>query len=453
MYCMRRISAAILFGTLIGGPGVCAYAQNNLNSAHLKRAVSILDSTKDQDGLVGAVRRVKTESAKLELKDGRAIEGPLELVELTTYGIKGNRTENTSYPINGSMVGKEEYKYDEKGNIVEMTLRDERGTILSKEAYDYEFDKIGNWTKMTTNLIVFQNGQVKHEPIEVTYRTLTYYFDDSVSKIVDAPVTAAKINADLPAATNPSSLLDTVNSKSDPAISARTASISLTVGADPPALVKKEKPPEIKPKVTSRNTEASPTPVVTAAANEARPVTYSKVADSNVAETTDENKNANAAASAYEYYKSGRDRFAEGDFKAAVAAYLQSLKIEPASPEVQLNLGLTYLKLEKDKDAVKAFKEAVKLNPDLAEAQYGLGIASFRISRIRDAADAFKKATELVPTMAKAHYGLALCYQELGEQALLLQEVRTLESLDHNLAKKLSQAFPQLTSCRFSQCK
>src|SRR6185503_19017253 len=75
-------------------------------------AITVLDSTKDQDGLVGSVRRVKTESAKIELKDGRAVEGPPQLVELTTYGIKGNRVENTSYPIAGSLVGKEEYKYD-----------------------------------------------------------------------------------------------------------------------------------------------------------------------------------------------------------------------------------------------------------------------------------------------------------------------------------------------------
>ena len=448
MYCMRRISAAILFGTLVGGPGVCAIAQNNLNSAHLRRAVSILDSTKEQDGLVGPVRRVKTESAKLELKDGRAIEGPLELVELTTYGIKGIRTENTSYPINGSMVGKEEYKYDEKGNIVEMTLRDDRGNILSKEAYDYEFDKIGNWIKMTTSLIVFQNGQVKHEPIEVTYRTLTYYFDDSVARIVDAPVSSSKINADLPVASNPSTLLETINSKNDPAISARPALISLNVVDAPPALVKKEVPAEIKPTITRRDTGSSAAPVDTEAANESRPVNYSKVA-----ETTEEKKSANVSGAAYERYMSGRERADAGDFKAAVAAYLESVKIEPAAPEVLLNLGLVYLKLEKDKEALKAFKETVKLNPELAEAQYGLGIASFRMSRIRDASDAFKKATQLVPTMAKAHYGLALCYQELGEQTLLVQEVRTLESLDRSLAKKLTTAFPQITSCRFNQCR
>jgi tetratricopeptide (TPR) repeat protein len=432
---MRRISAAILFGTLIGGPGVCAYAQNNLNSAHLRRAVSILDSTKEQDGLVGAVRRVRTESAKLELKDGRSVEGPLELVELTTYGIKGNRIENTSYPINGSMLGKEEYKYDEKGNIIETTLRDERGTILSKEAYDYEFDKIGNWTKMTTSLIVFQNGKVNHEPIEVTYRTLTYYFDDSVAKIIDAPTqAAAKLNTDLPTSSS-ASLMDTVKSNGDPAISSRPGLVSLAVVEDPPALVKKSKPLEPQPATTP------------AVSTENRPVT------SKVAEVTTESKPPGKSPSAFEFYRVGRERFDAGDLKAAVSAYLESVKIEPASAEVHLSLGLTYMRLEKDKEALKSFKEAVKLNPDLAEAQYGLGIASFRLSRFRDASDAFKKATKLEPNMAKAHYGLALTYQELGEQSLLVQELRTLETLDRNLAKKLTQAFPQMTSCRFSQCR
>ena len=150
-------------------------------------AIPVLDSTKEQDGLLGSVRRVKTETAKIELKDGRPVEGLPQLVEITTYGIKGNRVENTSYPIEGGPVGKEEYKYDERGNITEMTVRDDHGAIVSREAYSYEFDKFGNWTKMVTSLVVFENGELKREPIEVTYRTITYYFDDTVAKIVEDP--------------------------------------------------------------------------------------------------------------------------------------------------------------------------------------------------------------------------------------------------------------------------
>src|ERR1051325_4753675 len=180
---VRRLLPALMLWTAVLTFAVPSQAQDT----NVRASITVLDSTKEQDGLLGSVRRVKTETAKIELKDGRPVEGPPQLVEITTYGIKGNRVENTSYPLPGSLVGKEEYKYDEHGNITEMTVRDERGSIISREAYTYEFDKFGNWTKMVTSLVVFENGELKREPIEVTYRTVTYYFVDTVAKIVDEP--------------------------------------------------------------------------------------------------------------------------------------------------------------------------------------------------------------------------------------------------------------------------
>jgi hypothetical protein len=185
MNCIYRriVPAVLLLGPVLTFTAP-VHAQNSV-TASARPAISVLDSTKEQDGLVGSVRRVKTESARIAIKDGRPVEGPPQLVELTTYGIKGNRIENTSYPIAGSLVGKEEYKYDERGNITEMTLRDSQGAILSREAYSYEFDKFGNWTRMVTSLVVFENGELKREPVEVTYRTVTYYYDDNVAKAVE----------------------------------------------------------------------------------------------------------------------------------------------------------------------------------------------------------------------------------------------------------------------------
>jgi len=182
---VRRLLPALMLWTAVLTFVAPSQAQDA--SVSVRPAITVLDSTKEQDGLLGSVRRVKTETAKIELKDGRAVEGPSQLVEVTTYGVKGNRIENTSYPIKGGVVGKEEYKYDERGNITEMTVRDDKGAILSREAYDYQFDKLGNWTKMTTSLVVFENGELKREPTEVTYRTVTYYFDDTVAKIVEEP--------------------------------------------------------------------------------------------------------------------------------------------------------------------------------------------------------------------------------------------------------------------------
>src|SRR5215217_3424803 len=165
---VRRLLPALLLWTAVSTTGVRTQAQDITVPAAVsaRPAISVLDSTKEQDGLVGSVRRIKTETAKIKLKDGRPIEGAPQLVELTTYGIKGNRVENTSYPIPGSLAGKEEYKYDDRGNITEMTVRDERGSIINRESYAYEFDKFGNWTKMLTSLVVFENGELKREPVE-----------------------------------------------------------------------------------------------------------------------------------------------------------------------------------------------------------------------------------------------------------------------------------------------
>lgn len=402
---------------LVLSTGVSVQAQNSVGAA-TRPAISILDSTKEQDGLVGSVRRVKTETAKIEFRDGRAVEGPAQLVEVTTYGIKGNRVENTSYPIGSSLVGKEEYKYDERGNITEMTLRDDRGAIVSREAYSYEFDKIGNWTRMVTSLVVFENGELKREPVEVTYRTVTYYFDDAVAKAIEEPAISEAIPEPVLAPSLPETatqiqeldVLDIVFIEGSAA----------EVGDPPAALVEKVIGP------------AS----AFAARKENEVVLLAAGSDQNLAN---------------QFYVTGRNQFDAGDVRGAVESFLQSIQLEPGSAEVFLNLGHAYLKLEKNGDAIKAFKESIKLNPDVAETQYGLGFANFRMGRFKDAADAFKKATTLSPQMAKAHYGLSLAYQEMGNTNGVLQEHRILERLDRNLARKLEQTFPQYNfSCRLA---
>ncbi len=255
-----------------------------------------------------------------------------------------------------------------------MTVRDDRGAILSREAYSYEFDKLGNWTKMVTSLVVFENGELKREPIEVTRRIVTYYYDDTVAKISEEPKPQPVQKA--------------------PAVPEASMQISDQAVLEPVAL----SAPAVSVKI-----EEEPPPAFI-------PI---KSVSSVVKENTD-----NTDASANVLFLVGRD----------------------------------LLNQHKDREAIKAFKDSIKLNPDDAEAQYGLGIANFRMGRFRDAADAFKKASGLQPRMAKAHYGLSLAYQELGMDKQLIEEYRILENLDHALAKKLAQTFPQYNfSCRVVQ--
>jgi len=324
-------------------------------------AITLLDSTKDQDGLVGSVRRVKTETAKIDLKEGRSVEGLPQLVEITTYGIKGNRVENTSYPIESGPVGKEEYKYDERGNITEMTVRDDRGAIVSREAYSYEFDKVGNWTKMVTNLVVFENGELKREPIEVTYRTLTYYFDDTVAKIVEEPVTKVE-EPKIPNAPGVPEPNSDIRDQEILELKASSVLIQSDV-AEPPPLLK----------------------------------SVSSVVEKPATDKTDENRLISADAQlalGHEFLKQQKDR-------EAIKAFKESIKLNPNNAETYYGLGFSNFRLGKFRDAADAFKKATVLSPAMAKAHYGLSLAYQELGMTTQLMDEYRTLERLDRILAK----------------------------------------------------
>ncbi len=190
-------------------------------------------SEREQDGLNGPVRRVRTETAKITNKNGKTVEGQRVTLEVAAYDIKGAKIENAYYPVSGAAVtGKEVYKYDDKGNIVEMTLQDEKGTLLSKETYTYEFDQFGNWIKMTTAVAIIENGKLTFEPTEVTYRTISYYLDEATLAKMSQPA-AAPAAAATPA-NNPAPSSGTANNASTNS-AVNTPSNSSTLGSTQPA--------------------------------------------------------------------------------------------------------------------------------------------------------------------------------------------------------------------------
>jgi TonB family protein len=173
------------------------------------------DSDRVRDGLAGPVRRVRTEITKLSNKTGKAAEGQRALLETASYDIKGNKLENAYYPLAGeTLTGREVYKYDERGNISEMTLHASDGSLISKETYTYEFDFVGNWIKMTTSVAVIEGGKLSFEPTETTYRAITYYLDENLSKMVQpassttpAPVSSTPGEANLNVKTGPGAVV------------------------------------------------------------------------------------------------------------------------------------------------------------------------------------------------------------------------------------------------------
>ncbi|MGH9969801.1 MAG: energy transducer TonB [Pyrinomonadaceae bacterium] len=188
-----------------------ATAQSNLTakSNGFQPVREAAESDRIKDGLIGPVRRVRTEIVKLASADGKVTEGKRALLEVVAYDIKGNKTENQYYPVAGAtLTGKEVYKYDDKGNISEMTMFNDDGSLLSKETYKYEFDFAGNWNKMTTSVAVVDGGRFTFEPTEITYRSIMYYLDANMVKMAQPTAQPAAAS---PAPSNSSKNVAKVN--------------------------------------------------------------------------------------------------------------------------------------------------------------------------------------------------------------------------------------------------
>lgn len=194
---LQRVIRIFCAGLSLMTIALVATGQNNLTAKANLQPNSVdgsnSDSDRARDGLTGPVRRVRTEVAKLSNASGKGVEDPKRVVlETAEYDVKGLKTQNQYFPVSGAtLTGREVYKYDDKGNISEMTLLNADGSLLSREVYKYEFDSIGNWIKMTTSVAVVENGKIEFEPTEVTYRTIFYYLDASMAKMLQPAATSS----------------------------------------------------------------------------------------------------------------------------------------------------------------------------------------------------------------------------------------------------------------------
>lgn len=215
----RGFLLVALLLTILNSSALAQGVANNTaaeSRPQMAAATSVADNGRESDGLAGPVRRIRTELTKLSNKSGNTTEGQRVLMETASYDIKGTKLENAYYPVAGeTLTGREVYKYDERGNISEMTLHAPDGSLISKETYTYEFDQVGNWTKMTTSVAVIEGGKVNFEPTEITYRTITYYLDANMAKMVQPASTTTPPALSSTPATKPNT-----DAKTEPKIAA-----------------------------------------------------------------------------------------------------------------------------------------------------------------------------------------------------------------------------------------
>jgi len=131
----------------------------------------------------------------------------------------------------------------------------------------------------------------------------------------------------------------------------------------------------------------------------------------------------------------GNAYFDKGEYKKAIAAYKQAIRIDPDDAHAQYNLGIAYRKLGRLNEAIAAYKQAIRINPDDADAHYNLGIAYDKLGRDSDAIEAYKQAVRIDPDHAQAHYNLGVVYDKLGRNSDAIEAYKQAIRIDPDYAQ------------------
>ena len=104
-------------------------------------------------------------------------------------------------------------------------------------------------------------------------------------------------------------------------------------------------------------------------------------------------------------------------YDLAVETFEKSI-IKNPNQTIYVNLGLSYLHLNRITESIEAYKKAVAMDPPSDQAYFGLGNALFLSGDKKSALMAFQECVRVKPNNADAYYNMGLIYQEWNDLAL-----------------------------------
>lgn len=105
-----------------------------------------------------------------------------------------------------------------------------------------------------------------------------------------------------------------------------------------------------------------------------------------------------------EFFRQGNTAFERKAYDSAVMLYSKAIQSDPLSPEIYLNRGKAFMKVEKFDDAIVDFSMVISLDPKKGESYFNRGIArKLKNSPVQNCCEDFRRALELGwPGAAKA---------------------------------------------------
>ncbi|MFC1819778.1 tetratricopeptide repeat protein [Thermodesulfobacteriota bacterium] len=135
----------------------------------------------------------------------------------------------------------------------------------------------------------------------------------------------------------------------------------------------------------------------------------------------------------------------KGEYKKAIQAYKQAIRISPDYAEAHYYLGKAYSKLGDYSEAIEAFKQVIRIGSNYAAlAHYNIGVAYRKTEEYQKAIEAFKQAIRIKPEhddaqfdLGEAHFNLGISYLNLKNKGSALEQYKILKTLDKEKANEL----------------
>ncbi len=126
----------------------------------------------------------------------------------------------------------------------------------------------------------------------------------------------------------------------------------------------------------------------------------------------------------------GRLLEATEDWDGALAAHDKSLELDPDHPEAFFRIGVTLMRMGRERDAIQAFEQCLKSDPEMTKAHINLGILFDELGQPERAIDCFQRALQLDPRSVESRLNLGAAYGDLGRQREALSEFQAAMDLD-----------------------
>lgn len=138
----------------------------------------------ERDGLIGPVRRIRTELASPS--GGSPSKSPRALYSVEVFDQNGRKKQMIVYPTKTSSTEKfqQSLSFNDRGDLSQVELQEPGGSsVVERRQFTYEYDPVGNWVQRTMS--IRKGPEAGFSAAEVTYRLVIYYLTKELAKAIN----------------------------------------------------------------------------------------------------------------------------------------------------------------------------------------------------------------------------------------------------------------------------